>query len=168
VVDGDRGAGEGATESGAEGGADDVDLGSAGFREPGIEEQRGDAEERGLRTAEELNEAGVLETVYFAFDSSKLSDAAIAKLAEHAEFINNNPRFRVVIEGHCDERGTTEYNLALGARRAASVREHLVRLGVPPAKLETMSWGEERPALPGHGERAWSKNRRVEFRLEEL
>ena len=75
----------------------------------------------------------------------------------------NNPQKEVVIEGHCDERGTEEYNIALGERRANSAKKYLINLGVNPSQLSTISFGEEKPADPGHNEEAWAKNRRDEF-----
>jgi len=114
---------------------------------------------------ESLNARRVLRTVYFAFDSARLSDEALATLEANARWLREHPEFRVIVEGHCDERGTTEYNLNLGARRAAAIRDHLVRLGIPADRIETVSYGEERPVDPGHDESAWSKNRRGEFRL---
>ena len=94
------------------------------------------------------------------------SDVALSALESNADWLKLNPDARVIIEGHCDDRGTTEYNLELGARRAKSVRDHLGRLGVDTSMLETISYGEERPASEGSGESAWSQNRRAEFRLE--
>lgn len=109
-----------------------------------------------------------MQTVYFAFDSSALSDVALRTLDENARWLKQNPGVRVTIEGHCDERGTTEYNLELGARRARAVRDHMARLGVDEGRIETISFGEERPADPGHDETAWAKNRRAEFTLEQM
>ncbi|MBP7147145.1 MAG: peptidoglycan-associated lipoprotein Pal [Acidobacteria bacterium] len=113
-------------------------------------------------------ETGVsaLRTVYFDYDSFDLSSDAMGVLEENARWLRAHTGTRVVLEGHCDERGTTEYNLDLGAKRARAVRDHLVRLGVAAAQLDTISYGEERPAETGGNEAAWSKNRRVEFRAE--
>ena len=80
-----------------------------------------------------------------------------------AEFLKNNPGAAVLIEGHCDERGTPEYNMALGERRAASAKSYLVSLGVKGGGLSTVSFGEEKPVDPGHNEEAWAKNRRAHF-----
>ncbi|MCU0231390.1 MAG: peptidoglycan-associated lipoprotein Pal [Acidobacteria bacterium] len=104
-----------------------------------------------------------LETVFFAFDSDELSPDAVAALDRNATWMRANPNQRVLIEGHTDERGTFEYNLALGARRAESVRSQLIRLGIPVAQMETISFGEDQPADPGHDEAAWARNRRCEF-----
>ncbi|HOK08352.1 MAG TPA: peptidoglycan-associated lipoprotein Pal [Candidatus Hydrogenedens sp.] len=104
-----------------------------------------------------------LETVYFDFDSSALRPDAIATLQKNAEKIKQVPNVIIQLAGHCDERGTQEYNLALGERRALAVRDYLIKLGIPASRLVTISYGEEYPADPGHDESAWAKNRRVEF-----
>lgn len=102
-------------------------------------------------------------TVYFAFDSYKLDGAAREALKANAEWLKNNASATIQVEGHCDERGTTEYNVALGERRANATMDYLVKLGIPKSRLSVISYGEERPADPGHDETAWSKNRRAEF-----
>lgn len=104
-----------------------------------------------------------LQTVYFDFDSSTLRPDAIATLASNAEKIKQVPNVIIQIAGNCDERGTQEYNLALGERRAQAVRSHLISLGVSGDRMITISYGEEMPAVQGHDEGAWSKNRRAEF-----
>jgi peptidoglycan-associated lipoprotein len=103
------------------------------------------------------------EAIYFAFDDYSLGGDAKAALSNLAEYLKTNPSAFVQIEGHCDERGTNEYNLALGDRRANSVRDHLIDLGVTPDRLSTISYGEEKPAMDGSNEQAWSQNRRAEF-----
>jgi len=104
-----------------------------------------------------------LQTVYFDFDSAALTDAAKATLDTDAEWLSANPGVHVLIEGHCDERGTVEYNLNLGQRRADSVRDYLISKNLDPATLHTISYGKERPIDEGHDETAWAKNRRVQF-----
>lgn len=104
-----------------------------------------------------------LQTVYFDYDSSGLRSDALATLRENAEKIRNVPNVIIQLAGHCDERGTENYNIALGERRALSVRDHLISLGVPGSRLITISFGEEMPAVEGHNEAAWRWNRRVEF-----
>jgi len=104
-----------------------------------------------------------LQTVYFDFDSAELTDQAKATLDQNTIWLTQNPGVHVLIEGHCDERGTVEYNLNLGQRRADSVREYLVSKNLDPATLHTISYGEERPVDEGHDEAAWAKNRRVQF-----
>ena len=104
-----------------------------------------------------------LATVYFEFDSDELSPGAIAVLDANAAWLRAHAAVRVLIEGNTDERGTFEYNLALGARRANAVRNHLIRLGIPAEQLETISYGEDQPADAGHDEAAWARNRRCDF-----
>ncbi|MFZ2288904.1 MAG: peptidoglycan-associated lipoprotein Pal [Halopseudomonas yangmingensis] len=102
-------------------------------------------------------------TFYFEFDSSELKPEAMRSLDVHAKDLKAAGN-RVVLEGHTDERGTREYNMALGERRAASVQRYLVLQGVSPAQLELVSYGEEKPAALGSTEEAWAQNRRVELR----
>ncbi len=104
-----------------------------------------------------------VEPIYFGFDDYTLTSDAQAKLTAMAEGLKANKNAVVQIEGHCDERGTVEYNLALGERRAQSVKSFLAQLGVEGARLSTISFGEEKPVAQGHAEDAWSKNRRAEF-----
>ena len=98
---------------------------------------------------------------YFEYDASILNPADLAALEMHAQILRRNADKRVVIEGHCDERGTREYNLALGERRANVVMSFLTSAGVRSRQIEAVSFGEERPADPGHSESAWSLNRRA-------
>jgi peptidoglycan-associated lipoprotein len=84
-------------------------------------------------------------------------------LKQKAEYMNQHPEISVIIEGHCDERGTNEYNIALGERRAVATKQFMIRLGISADSMVTVSYGEERPADPGHSESAWAKNRRVHF-----
>jgi peptidoglycan-associated lipoprotein len=105
------------------------------------------------------------EKIYFDFDKSELKPEAREVLKRKAEWMQENPEFSARIEGHCDERGTAEYNLALGERRANSAWRFLNALGISGSRLTTISYGEERPVDPGQNEDAWSKNRRDEFRL---
>lgn len=105
------------------------------------------------------------EKIYFDYDKSELKPEALAVLKKKAEWLRNNPDFSARIEGHCDERGTNEYNLALGERRANAAWRFLNALGISGSRLTTISYGEERPADPGQNDDAWSKNRRDEFKL---
>jgi peptidoglycan-associated lipoprotein len=105
------------------------------------------------------------QTVYFDFDSSVVKGSEQSKTGIVAAHLRANPSHAVKIEGHCDERGTEEYNRALGERRALAVRETLIADGVAPERILTISYGEDRPADPGHNEAAWRKNRRGEFLL---
>ena len=102
--------------------------------------------------------------IYFEFDKSDLSDQSRQILAEKAELLKAHPALALVIEGHCDERGTNEYNMALGERRARAAYEYLVMMGVEAGRLTIISYGEEYPAVPGSDEEAWAKNRRDEFK----
>ena len=104
-----------------------------------------------------------LGAVYFAYDSFAIGSEAKKTLEAHTTWLMSNSNKAVQIEGHCDERGTEEYNLALGDRRAAAVKDYLVKKGVPATQLSTISYGEERAADQGHDEAAWSKNRRAMF-----
>jgi len=133
-------------------------------------QQRAEAEaEKRRRQAEEERAARqefVNENVYFGFDDSSLTRKARQILAEKAEWLRKHPDIEVVIEGHCDERGTKEYNMALGQRRAQSIKNYLVNAGIDSDRLETISYGEERPVDPRHNEMAWAKNRRGVFRIK--
>ena len=102
-------------------------------------------------------------TFYFEFDQARLSERDLRVLAMHAEYLRDFANRRVTIGGHCDERGTREYNLALGERRAQAVERYLASAGVRASQIETVSHGEERPADPGHDEQAWARNRRAEL-----
>ena len=106
------------------------------------------------------------EDIYFEFDKSILLPMAQDTLKKKAEYLYNHSDITVVIEGHCDERGTNEYNLALGDRRSESAKRYLVDLGILPSRLTTISYGEERPVDPRHNREAWAKNRRAHFVIE--
>ncbi len=103
------------------------------------------------------------DTVYFDFDRSTIKASETSKVEAVAAYYKSNKSDKLLIEGHCDERGTEEYNRSLGDRRASKLREHLVRLGVDADRIRTLSFGEDKPAVQGHDEAAWSKNRRGEF-----
>jgi peptidoglycan-associated lipoprotein len=104
-----------------------------------------------------------LADIHFAYDESDLSPEAQAILQGHAAWLQANPGMGLVIEGHCDERGTVEYNLALGARRAETAREFLAALGVEASRMRTVSYGKERPLDVEASEAAWARNRRAHF-----
>ncbi|MBI4161683.1 MAG: peptidoglycan-associated lipoprotein Pal [Acidobacteria bacterium] len=121
-------------------------------------------EETAPRRAPEVEAMqGALQAIYFDFDRYNLKPEAIETLNQNLAWLRSNPDFEILIEGHCDERGTEEYNLALGDRRANSARAFLVQNGLAPGQLRTVSFGEEKPLDPRHSEAAWSKNRRAEF-----
>ncbi|MFH1808172.1 MAG: peptidoglycan-associated lipoprotein Pal [Pseudomonadota bacterium] len=101
--------------------------------------------------------------IFFDYDSWQLNKEARGRLDTMAKALQHNPDLKLTIEGHCDERGTTEYNIALGERRAQVTRDYLKTVGVAPAQLAIMSYGKERPMVKGTGEQAWAKNRRSQF-----
>lgn len=104
-------------------------------------------------------------TVYFDFDRSTVKAGERVKVEEVALCLKGDANVKLLVEGHCDERGTEEYNRALGERRALSLREYLVHLGIGADRIHTISFGEDQPAVPGHNDAAWAKNRRGEFVL---
>jgi peptidoglycan-associated lipoprotein len=112
---------------------------------------------------DELNRNSPLQPVYFEYDSADVSAVAQASLNTNAELLKKYATWVVTIEGHCDERGSAEYNLALGERRSIAARNYLVSLGIPADRLRTVSYGKEFPFDPGHTDAAWSKNRRAHF-----
>ncbi|HSH30951.1 MAG TPA: peptidoglycan-associated lipoprotein Pal [Thiohalobacter sp.] len=151
----------------ADGDAAVEDRGTAADAQAGIDgaEARGlgaDGDLRGLA----LDDPGsplATRTIYFEFDSSEVAAADREIVAAHARYLAANPQQQVVLEGHADERGSREYNIGLGDRRAQSVRRMLEFQGVAPDQIRTVSYGEEKPAVEGHDEQAWSRNRRVEI-----
>jgi peptidoglycan-associated lipoprotein len=114
-------------------------------------------------SAEEIEKSGLLAEVYFDFDKADVRDADRAVLSKNAEALKRFDFLRVTVEGHCDERGTVEYNLALGERRAKAAYDYLVSLGVPVERLKTVSYGKEVPACLQSTEDCWQKNRRAHF-----
>ncbi|MDO9183251.1 MAG: peptidoglycan-associated lipoprotein Pal [Bacteriovorax sp.] len=109
------------------------------------------------------NKAGALKTVYFDFNSAGLSADTKETLNNNAQFLKSNPNVKIQVEGHTDERGGVQFNLSLGEKRAKTVREYLVGLGVQVARIATISLGKEKPVSFGHDEESWSKNRRANF-----
>ena len=110
-----------------------------------------------------INKNSPFQPVFYALDSSELDQAGQQVLNANAEVLRKYPTWIITIEGQCDERGTAEYNLALGERRALAAKTYLVSLGIPTERLRTVSYGKEFPFDPGHDEAAWSKNRRAHF-----
>ena len=121
-------------------------------------------DEPSLRDANTDKRSG-LATIYFAYDSNSISEEAKEILKENSKYLKNNSNLKVVVEGHCDERGTSEYNLALGQRRALKVKEYYVQLGIAPSRIATISYGEEKPEDKRSTESAWAKNRRAETKV---
>jgi peptidoglycan-associated lipoprotein len=117
------------------------------------------------RSIDDLNRDSPMRSAFFDYDTAELSAEARAALDANAATLKKYASWAVTIEGHCDERGTAEYNLALGERRALAVRRYLVALGALADHLHTISYGEEKPADPGHEESSWAKNRRAEFKV---
>jgi peptidoglycan-associated lipoprotein len=111
----------------------------------------------------ELNSKGYLNAAYFDYDKADLRDDARATLAGNADWLKKYPSIQVLIEGHCDERGTSAYNLALGDRRANAARDYLASLGVDAMRIKTVSYGKERPGCTESTEACWQKNRRAAF-----
>jgi peptidoglycan-associated lipoprotein len=105
-------------------------------------------------------------TLYFKFNTSEMDQSARDAAIEHAKFLATRPTVQIVLEGHADERGTREYNIALGQSRAEAVKRTLLLYGVRPSQLRLVSYGEEKPAVMGHSDEAWAKNRRVELRYK--
>lgn len=138
----------GASDSGAT--TEDQSMGSEGM-------------ELELNGDSDSGKAGALSTVYFGFNSSSLGSSTRASLEANAQFLKENPGVEVQVEGHCDERGGVQYNLALGERRANAVKEYLVSMGVSSSRISTISFGKERPVSFGHDEGSWSRNRRANF-----
>ena len=112
---------------------------------------------------DQINKNSPFQPVFYAFDSAEVDAEAQKVLNANAEILRKYPSWVITIEGHSDERGTAEYNLALGERRAAAARTYLVSLGIPADRLKTVSYGKEFPFDPGHDEAAWAKNRRAHF-----
>jgi peptidoglycan-associated lipoprotein len=117
----------------------------------------------GSKSLDDLNRESPLNPLFFGEDSSDVSSEGQQVLQANAEVLKKFPSWQITIEGHCDERGTAEYNLALGERRALAARTYLISLGIPADKVKTVSYGKEFPFDPGHDEAAWTKNRRAHF-----
>jgi peptidoglycan-associated lipoprotein len=115
------------------------------------------------RPIEDLNRDSPLKPVFYASDSAELDAAGRMIVASNAQVLKQYPTWAITIEGHCDERGTAEYNFALGDLRAVAVKTYLVSLGIAPNRIETVSYGKEFAFDPGHDEQAWAKNRRAHF-----
>ncbi len=156
------------TEEAAPPVADDADA----KRKAAEEEARRQAEEEARRKAEaeaaayRQAAAAALKDINFDFDKSSIREVDKAKLQAVSDFMKSYPQAKVQIEGHCDERGTVEYNLALGERRAHAALSYLVSLGTTDARLATISYGKERPKVQGKDEETWLINRRCEFKLQ--
>jgi peptidoglycan-associated lipoprotein len=131
---------------------------------PGLLETSTMTTEGEIRGPEFVHQENIL-PIYFDFDRYNLSDAVRKTLQENAEILKSHKEWAILVEGHCDERGTIEYNLALGQKRAKEVRDYYVRLGIPEAALGTISYGEEKPLCTKQTEGCWAKNRRAETKV---
>jgi len=114
-------------------------------------------------SAEQINARQLLRTIHFDYDSAEIRGDQRATLQANADWLREHPNVRILIEGHCDERGTREYNLALGDQRAQAATAYLTSLGISDSRIETISYGEENPIAMGEGEQFWAQNRRGEF-----
>jgi len=119
------------------------------------------------KTLEEINQEKPLAMIFFDYDKYNIREDAAPVLEDNARWLKNHQTVKILIEGHCDERGTEEYNLALGERRAKSTMDYLVSLGIPIEKIRIISYGKSQPLDPGHDESAWAKNRRAQFLIIE-
>jgi len=135
----------------------------SGITEEKITEEKISAEELIRKQLAEEIKRFEAEDIHFDFDKYNIRPDAAEILKKKAEWLLKNPQVHILIEGHCDERGTEEYNLALGERRANSAKRFLVNLGVDPERISIISYGEERPLDPRHCEEAWARNRRCHF-----
>jgi peptidoglycan-associated lipoprotein len=115
------------------------------------------------RSLEEINQESPLEPAFFRLDSAELDEQALRVLEANAEVLRRYPTWVVTIEGHCDERGTPEYNLGLGERRALAAQQYFIEIGFDASRVRTVSYGKEFPFDPGHDDAAWAANRRVHF-----
>ncbi|RMG56726.1 MAG: peptidoglycan-associated lipoprotein Pal [Deltaproteobacteria bacterium] len=141
------------------------------IKEEVIKPEEGQVTETEMAKAEEAGremmakEEITFEDIHFDFDKYFIRDDAKPILEKLGKYLLENPSVKVLIEGHCDERGTNEYNMALGEKRAQAAKNYLVGLGVSPDRIDTISYGEERPLDPRHNEEAWAKNRRAHFNI---
>ncbi|UCD80106.1 MAG: peptidoglycan-associated lipoprotein Pal [Desulfobacterales bacterium] len=152
------------TEDGSGPAASGDNLAKSGVDKFSVEEENRDSA-ASIQESESGRTSGIVlqEAIYFEFDKATLTPAAREILIENGQWLRKNRDVEITIEGHCDERGTNEYNLALGDRRAETVKTFLADLGIHAARLSTVSYGEEKPVDPSHTELAWAKNRRAHF-----
>ncbi|RKY29863.1 MAG: peptidoglycan-associated lipoprotein Pal [Candidatus Omnitrophota bacterium] len=132
--------------------------------------KKGEVPPEKLPPEKEIKKAGgeltkIFKNIYFDFDKYNLKEDAIKTLKEIGNYLRKHSDVKILIEGHCDERGTREYNLVLGEQRALSARNFLINYGISPKRIYTVSYGEDKPADPRHCEEAWAKNRRCEFKI---
>jgi peptidoglycan-associated lipoprotein len=142
---------------------EDEDMKEPGAETPGGAVEPGAGEEPVKPIKPDEMEEPDLKAIHFNYDKYNLTSEATSTLAKNAKILMDNPNLRIRIEGHCDERGTDDYNLALGEKRAIAARDYLVDFGIAKSRLSVISYGEERPVDPASNEDAWAKNRRGEF-----
>jgi peptidoglycan-associated lipoprotein len=116
-----------------------------------------------ISQTEDASQYGVVDRIHFDYDKSDIKPEFVRGLENNARWMRDHKDYQMLIEGHCDERGTNEYNMALGERRAMAARNFLIQQGVQPDRLHIKSWGEEKPIAFGHDESSWWQNRRAEF-----
>ncbi|MEK6791566.1 MAG: peptidoglycan-associated lipoprotein Pal [Deltaproteobacteria bacterium] len=138
---------------------------SESIKQEDIKAERAQSEQREAALSQKALTSAPLQVIYFDYDKYIIRDSEKDSLARNAKWLSENKTAKVRIEGHADERGEEDYNLALGDKRARGVKNYLQSMGINQERLSTLSYGEERPAVEGHGEDAWAKNRRVEFKL---
>lgn len=148
-------------EAGAGGASTSSEAGRDGISVQDISEGTG----RG-RGENDVKASGLIKDIYFDFDSYKLKSEDFAGLKDLSSWLKANKRSNITVEGHCDERGSIEYNMALGQKRAEAVREYLLTTGVEQSRVKTISYGKETPLDGGHTEEAWAKNRRAHMKIE--
>jgi peptidoglycan-associated lipoprotein len=144
-------------------------TGQQGRTKPGsiTEEELARAERARQRLAEEEARKSAMKDVFFDYNSYAIKQADLAALKEVGNWLRRNKDLRITIEGHCDERGTAEYNLTLGQKRAEAVKDYLVKAGVDENRIKTISYGKELPFDRAHSEDAWAKNRRAHFKMDQ-
>ena len=138
---------------------ENVDLKEGSFAGDELGDKAAEGED--LDAKEAAKPALLLQDVFFAYDKYDLSEEARAAINQDGRLLRENPDVRILIEGHCDERGTVQYNLALGEKRAMEVKNYLVELGIAASRIDTVSYGKEKPFALGHDEAAWAQNRRA-------
>jgi len=145
----------------------DQDSARRGITEEELARAERERAERERLLREQEGMPGALHNINFDYDSYTINTSEIPKINTAVNYLKQNREIRIIAEGHCDERGTLEYNLALGQKRAEAVKAYLVKMGIDGNRIQTTSFGKEVPVDPGHGEEAWAKNRRVHFRIDQ-
>ncbi|MBI4595310.1 MAG: peptidoglycan-associated lipoprotein Pal [Candidatus Tectomicrobia bacterium] len=158
-----KGPGEGDLKLAAKPAPGQIKMDTERVKESGLEDKPYKDWKSPLKDSSAQYETNALADVNFDYDKANLSEVARQALAKNGAWLKDNKNVEILIEGHCDERGTEEYNLALGEKRAMTVKSYLVTLGIDANRLFTISYGKEKPVDPGHNDTAWAKNRRAHF-----